>query len=149
MNFKKTFRSPAYLFNGHLQTIYPSLFRQVEEVAYRRERIFTLDGDFLDLDKSFVDSSKLAIVSHGLEGSSDSQYMKGITKALNKRNWDVLTWNYRSCSGLLNWKLRSYHSGATGDLDLVIQHGLKQKHYEKVALIGFSLGGNLTLKYVG
>jgi len=149
MNHKKNFSSPLYLFNGHLQSIYPSLFRKVKEVSYERERIFTTDGDFLDLDWSSTNSPSIAIVSHGLEGSSDSKYVKGVTRLLNQNGWDVLAWNFRSCSGELNWKLRSYHSGATEDLDFVVQHAFKRKPYQKVALIGFSLGGNLTLKYAG
>lgn len=141
-------RPPFYLFNGHLQTIIPSLFRRVPHLAYRRERIVLADGDFLDLDWSQVQGQALAIISHGLEGSSDRPYIKGMVRALNRAGIDALAWNYRSCSGESNKALRSYHMGATDDLQQVIHHAL-QYPYQTLYLVGFSAGGNITLKYLG
>jgi predicted alpha/beta-fold hydrolase len=141
--------SPFYLFNGHLQTIIPGLFRRVNHLSYRRERIFTGDGDFLDLDWSRVQGKALAIISHGLEGSSDRPYIKGMVRAMNQAGIDALAWNYRSCSGESNKTLRSYHMGATDDLQHVVAHALEQHHYPTLYLIGFSAGGNITLKYLG
>ena len=141
--------SPFFLFNGHLQTILPSILRKVEQVNYTRERIATPDQDFLDLDWSVVGSEKLAILSHGLEGDAARPYIKGMVKALNAAGIDALAWNYRSCSGEPNLLLSSYHLGATADLDLVIRYVLKQKKYGTIYLIGFSAGGNITLKYLG
>ena len=66
---------------------------------------------------------------------------------LSHRGWDVVCVNYRSCSGRINKQKRMYHSGATYDLDTVIQHYIDK--YEQLALVGFSLGGNLVLKYSG
>ncbi len=134
--------------NGHLQTVFPTLFRRVPEVDYQRQRLDTPDDDFLDLDWVRNDADRLAILSHGLEGSTASNYMRGMTRALSRRAWDVLAWNYRGCSGEPNRRFRGYHGGDTGDLDLVVQHALGQG-YRHVALIGFSLGGNITLKYAG
>ncbi len=65
-----SYSPPIFLRNGHLQTIYPTLFRTVAGIDYRRERIDTVDGDFLDLDWSWVNSRQLGIISHGLEGNS-------------------------------------------------------------------------------
>ena len=141
--------SPFYLFNGHLQTIIPGLFRRVNHIAYRRERIFTADGDFLDLDWSAASGKALAIISHGLEGSSDRPYIKGMVRAMNQAGIDALAWNYRSCSGESNKVLRSYHMGATDDLQQVVAHVLGQHKYQVLYLIGFSAGGNITLKYLG
>ncbi len=146
---KSEYQSPFYLFNSHLQTIVPSLLRKVKGVRYRRERISTPDGDFLDLDWSRQGFANLAIISHGLEGDSQRPYVKGMVKALNAHKWDVLAWNFRGCSGEMNRNLRFYHSGATDDLEHVIRYALACDCYETVALIGFSLGGNLTLKYLG
>ncbi len=144
------FISPLFLFNGHLQTIYPALFRKIDNVPYTRERITTPDDDFLDLDWSCLakPNGKLVIISHGMEGDSQRPYVKGMVKAFNGAGYDALAWNYRSCSGELNLQPVFYHSGATHDLDLVVRHALK-KNYKEIVLIGFSLGGNLTLKYVG
>lgn len=146
----KPYLPPKLHFNAHLQTIIPSVFRKVEGVTFQRERITTPDHDFLDLDWSSVyeNPESLIILSHGLEGSSDRQYIKGMVKIFNNHGYDCLAWNFRSCSGQINRNLRFYHSGATEDLDLVINYALK-KGYKCIYLIGFSLGGNLTLKYLG
>lgn len=134
--------------NGHIQTLFAH-FRRLNEIGYRRERIATPDNDFLDLDWSETGNKRIAILSHGLEGHSRRPYMLGMARALNRHGWDALAWNYRSCSGETNRKLRWYHSGETGDLQTVIRHVVNQKRHEKLALIGFSLGGNITLKYLG
>ncbi len=150
-----THQPPAWLPNGHYQSIYPALFRKIKPL-YHRERITTPDDDFLDLDWSFakkaeaitVKKSPLVILSHGLEGSSTRQYITGMAQLLTTNGYDCLAWNYRSCSGELNQQLRFYHSGETTDLEFVIQHALA-KGYTDIQLMGFSLGGNVTLKYVG
>ncbi|MDX1628013.1 MAG: alpha/beta fold hydrolase [Fulvivirga sp.] len=144
MNYKR----PKILFSGHLETIYPALFRKVKDITYKRERIHTPDGDFLDLDWVKNGSKSLVIISHGLEGSSDRAYMKGMARIMANHQYDVLAWNYRGCSEEMNKQLRFYHSGATDDLDLVVAHA-KDKGYDEINLVGFSLGGNLTLKYLG
>ncbi len=143
-----SYAPPLPLRSAHVQTIMPALTRRVEDVAYVRERIETPDEDFLDLDWVRGGARRVAIVSHGLEGSTSRGYMRGMARALHRHGWDVLTWNYRGCSGTPNRRLRSYHSGATDDLHLVVSHALRYS-YEKAALVGFSLGGNLTLKYLG
>ncbi len=141
------YKPPWPFRRGHVQTIYAGLLRTVGGVRYQRERIDTPDGDFLDLDWSRTGSDQLAILSHGLEGSTQSRYVLGMVRALNRRGWDVVAWNLRGCSGEANRLPRSYHSGATEDLDAVLTWALKG--YRRATLIGFSLGGNLTLKYLG
>ncbi|QCK14683.1 YheT family hydrolase [Mangrovivirga cuniculi] len=142
------YKAPYLYFSPHIETILPSLFRKVEGVEYKRERLTTPDNDFLDLDWLHDDNKKLVIVCHGLEGSSDRPYVKGMAKALHNSNFDILAWNYRGCSGEINNNLRFYHSGATDDLELVINHSISLGYHE-IFLIGFSLGGNLVLKYCG
>ena len=140
---------PRLQFNGHLQTIIPGAFRKVTGVSYERERLILSDGDFVDLDWIDKGSRKLVLLSHGLEGDSNRQYMKGMAKLFAQNNWDVLAWHCRSCSGEMNLKLRLYNHGEIGDIGEVIQHALKTKDYEKVAMIGFSMGGNISMKYLG
>jgi predicted alpha/beta-fold hydrolase len=141
---------PPFLFNnGHLQTVYPVLARRMSPDLYRRERIATPDDDFLDLDWARIGSGSLAILSHGLEGSTHRPYMVGMAKMLNLHGWDALAWNYRACSGEINRQLRLYHNGSIDDLDVVVRHALATGAYQQIALIGFSLGGNLTLVYLG
>ncbi|GAB3319764.1 alpha/beta fold hydrolase [Larkinella ripae] len=160
------YRAPAHLWNGHLQTIVPALFRKVE-VPYLRERIETPDDDFLDLDWSRTAGAEngkkaggankpdspsslppLVILSHGLEGDSRRQYLAGMVRHLTANGFDCLAWHYRSCSGEMNRQVRFYHLGETTDLQLVIDYAL-QKGYRQINLMGFSAGGNITLKYLG
>lgn len=141
------YKNPKWLFNGHMQTIVPALFRNSISLSFERERITTPDGDFLDLDWLKNGSDKLVIVSHGLEGNSQRPYMLGMAHQFFSNSYDVLNWNFRGCSEEMNKKPIFYHSGATYDLDTVVNHATK--NYSEVYLIGFSLGGNLTLKYLG
>ncbi len=144
----ENYRPPIWFRNGHLQSILPSLFRKVSGVSYQRERIETPDDDFLDLDWSCTGHDTLALISHGLEGNSRRSYVMGMVKALNGAGIDCCAWNYRSCSGEPNRQLRMYHNGATDDLDLVIRHVIKNG-YRRIVLVGFSMGGNLSLLYLG
>jgi len=144
-----SYRPPLFLANGHLLTIYPNLFREVVGVSYLRQRIRTPDDDFLDLDRSSVGANRVAVLAHGLEGNSTRPYMLGMVRALNRCGWDAVVWNFRGCSGEPNRKLRFYHSGDTQDLQTVLTHVLQQGGYEKSAVIGFSLGENVILKYLG
>lgn len=144
-----SYRPPPGLANGHLQTILPSLLRRVDGVDYRRERIETADGDFIDLDWSRCGSRRLVVLCHGLEGSSQAPYMRGMARAFNRAGWDAVAYNYRGCSGEINRRLRAYHSGATDDLALVHRHIAEGNAYRETGWVGFSLGGNLVLKYLG
>lgn len=146
---ESSYRAPFLFSNAHIQTIFPAVFRKVNEVRYQRERIETPDEDFLDLDWSSVGSERLAIVLHGLEGDSTRAYILGMVSALNQSGWDAVAMNFRGCSGECNKRLRFYHSGDTGDLDTVVSHVLSRKNYAVLSLIGFSLGGNVILKYLG
>jgi uncharacterized protein len=148
------YKPPFWLPDGQSQTIFPSLFRKVEGINYVRERIKTNDGDFLDVDfsKTYLShhsiTKSLIILSHGLEGDTSRQYITGMVKNFNAHGFDCLAWNFRSCSGEINQTKRFYHSGATNDLETIVKYSLS-KGYNKIYLIGFSLGGNLTLKYLG
>ena len=151
-----TYAPPPLLGNGHVQTLVASLLRRVDFAYDRRTRIDTPDGDFLDLDwaaargrnRPDASSARVAVLSHGLEGSTDRSYMRGMARALTRRGWDVCAWNLRGCSGPPNRHAATYHSGKTEDLACVVDHVLA-RGYATAALVGFSLGGNLTLKYLG
>lgn len=151
MIVESTYRHVPYLTNGHFETIVPSAFRKVTGVLYRRQRLELDDGDFLDLDwlvNTDVKTTKLIIISHGLEGSSDRHYSRGMAKYFHARGWDALAWNCRSCSGELNRLPRFYHHGDTVDLHRVITESFN-KGYDHVALSGFSMGGSFSMKYLG
>ncbi|MEQ8924772.1 MAG: alpha/beta fold hydrolase [Fulvivirga sp.] len=146
---KSSYKPPFWMRNGHIATIIPSTFRKVEGVQYSRERIDTPDDDFLDLDWINNGNDSLVIISHGLEGSSNRPYMLGMAKYMSENKLDVLAWNCRSCSGEINRQARFYHHGATEDLETVIDHVLKTSDYQSIVLVGFSMGGSLTIKYLG
>jgi uncharacterized protein len=146
---ESTYRPPLLFSNPHVQTVFPSVFRKVNGVSYRRERIDTPDDDFLDLDFSTVGSSRIVIVLHGLEGDSGRAYVTGMVKAFNRRGWDALALNFRGCGGEINRQLRFYHSGDTEDLQTTIDYVIAKNTYSEIALIGFSVGGNVVLKYLG
>lgn len=141
------YKAPFLLFNRHLETIFPSLLRKVKLQPAVKERISTRDNDFLDIDWYQRASSRCLIVSHGLEGNSQRSYVKGMARAFFNQGIDVAAWNFRGCSGEVNRQLRFYHSGATDDLGTIVDHVAKS--YQEIFLVGFSLGGNLTLKYLG
>jgi uncharacterized protein len=143
---------PRIFKNADVATIYSATLRKVDLPVYERERIELSDGDFLDLDWSYVSegsTKKLVILLHGLAGNTSRPYMKGMARAFNLENWDALGMNFRGCSDELNRFFKSYHAGASDDLAEVITHVLSLKKHKKIALVGFSLGGNMLMKYLG
>ena len=139
------FRPPWYLRNCHVQTILPVLAAGGSGSEFRSERLELPDGDFLDLDWMESGHERLAILCSGLEGNSRDPGMFRLARSFKAAGWDVLSWNYRGCSGVLNRLVRSYHSGATEDLAAVVAHAGGRP----LAMVGCSLGGNLVLKYLG
>ena len=139
------FCPPWYLRNCHVQTILPALATGGARPDLRRERLELSDGDFLDLDWLESGHHRLAILCSGLEGNTRDPGMLRLARDFQVAGWDVLSWNYRGCSGVPNRLVRSYHSGATEDLAAVVARAGERP----LALVGCSLGGNLVLKYLG
>lgn len=145
---KSTYK-PAILFrNNHFNTAYKTLF-STETITYARERIHTDDGDFIDLDFASVGSETVVLALHGLEGSSQSKYIITVLNYLNLQNIDGAALNFRGCSGEGNKKPYSYHSGKTDDVDLAISYLIAKNNYRNIFLLGYSMGGNIALKYMG
>ena len=158
--------APRFMRNAHFSTVFASAYRRVTGVSYTRERLELPDGDFLDLDWSQGAGGEgqganagvnlllaprpqpLAILTHGYLGSTTRQYMRGAAKAFNAAGYDVLAWNHRGLSGEANRTERVTTHGSTDDLGAVVNHALA-RGYTHVVLVGFSKGGNLTLKYLG
>ncbi|TNJ42904.1 alpha/beta fold hydrolase [Tamlana fucoidanivorans] len=147
---ESTYKPRFYFKNGFVSTVYSGLIRRVS-LTQHRERFFLPDEDFLDLDWSFAksQSKKLVIVLHGLEGNGQRPYMKGVAKLFNNHGVDAVCVNFRGCSGEDNLSFKSYHSGETGDLEVVITHVITEKKYTDIYLSGISLGANVILKYLG
>jgi len=143
-----SFKPNLLLRNKHINTLYRFLFSNTK-VIFKRKRMETNDNDFIDLDFSIVKSDKIVIAIHGLEGSSESSYINTITETLNNANYDVVVFNMRGCSGEPNRLLSSYHSGKTEDLLEIINYLESNYNYNQIHVVGYSLGGNLTLKFMG
>ncbi len=144
-NFK-----PAWWLRGaHQQTIWPVLFRKLPALPLAKERLELDDGDFLDLAWVGPEDGEIVVILHGLEGNKDSSYVKGIMQTLSAAGYRCCLMHFRGCSGESNRLPRSYHSGETYDLQQVIEH-IQRKHQRNVfAAIGYSLGGNVLLKWMG
>lgn len=146
---ESSYRAPWWLWGGQVQTIVPGLLERAAVVTTERERLELADGDFLDLDWRRVGRGRLAVLTHGLEADARAACVQSMAAALWEAGWDVLAWNHRGCSGEMNRLPRFYHSGATEDLDAVLGHAMAVHPARRIDLVGFSLGGNLTLKYLG
>jgi uncharacterized protein len=143
-----TFRAAWWLPGPHLQTIWPSLARQRPRLQLTRRRIELADGDFIDLAVG-VGSGPRVLVIHGLEGDLQSHYAGSLLDALSRAGYQPIFTYLRGCSGEPNRLARSYHSGASEDLHEVLTHLAQDPEGFPLAAIGFSLGGNLLLKYLG
>jgi predicted alpha/beta-fold hydrolase len=149
MSITKSNYTPNFIFrNKHINTAFKTLLYN-QNITYNRKRINTPDNDFLDLDFSTNNSESCVIALHGLEGSSKSKYIISAIKFLNANGIDAIAVNFRGCSGELNYQPYSYHSGKTDDLNLVIDYVIKNYTYKNIFLLGYSMGGNILLKYLG
>ncbi len=142
----ENYKPSLFFKNAHVHTIYPALFRKPKRIAWKRTRLELPDGDFLDLDWHNQNAEKLVVLGHGLEGSSNSSYNLAAAHLFFQNGFDVLAWNHRGCSGEINRLPRMYHHGVSDDLQEVMKQTL---HYKEVHYIGYSLGGNVVLKYLG
>jgi len=149
MQIQSTFKPAWWLNNPHLQTIYPSLLRKSPEPTIKRERLTTEDNDFIDIDFCGEGNQPLVILLHGLTGSSQSGYIKGLQQALLDQGLRSAALNFRGCSGEYNNSSRCYHSGETGDIDFLYRTLREREPQTPMAAVGFSIGGNVLLKWLG
>lgn len=143
------FRPPAWLAGAHAQTLAAFLCPRRPPLPWRAERLELADGDFLDLAHLDAGDGPRVCLFHGLEGSIRSHYIGGLAAALQARGTRVTFMHFRGCSGEPNRLERAYHSGETGDMGLVIDTMAAREPATGLAAIGFSLGGNALLKYLG
>lgn len=146
----RPFTPSPWLPGPHGQTIGGKLLRPDLPVALERLRIATPDRDFLDLDLAPDPGSgaPIVLVLHGLEGSARRRYMKLTYDALGRRGLAAVGLNFRSCGGEPNRTPRFYHSGETGDLGFAVAAVAERFPGRPLAAVGFSLGGNVLLKYL-
>jgi predicted alpha/beta-fold hydrolase len=154
----RPFRPAWWAAGPHRQTIAGKYLRPAVEVELRRERWDTPDGDFLDLDFTPEPPlgaegprvhAPLVVVLHGLEGGSRRRYALLAYRELARRGVRAIGLNFRSCSGEPNRLARTYHSGETGDLAFVLARLEERFPGRRLGALGFSLGGNVLLKFLG
>lgn len=142
---------PAWWCRGsHLQTIYGGLFRANPEIPLKRERFETPDGDFLNLSR--LDGSPntpVIVVLHGLGSSSEAPYIHSLLSKIHQAGWRAVAINARGSGKELNRLKEIHHGGKTNDLDSIINYLIETKHEKLIYLVGYSLGGNIILKWLG
>jgi len=145
--------SPSFpLSNRHIQTLYAPLFRKQPKPKVELERFELLDGDFVDAywhHKKPIDKRPIVILFHGLAGSFNSPYIQGVMRSLEKQGFASVLMHFRGCSGKPNLLPRSYHSGDTADAKAWIEHIHKTYPTAPLYAVGYSIGGNVLLKYLG
>lgn len=144
------FKPAWWLPNSHLQTLWPVICRRRIKIKLERERLELPDGDFLDLDwVNKNTSAPLVLLLHGLEGSVHSHYAGGMLNTIAKSGWRGVFMHFRGCSGEPNRLPQSYHSGDTEDVSYLMK--VLQDRFPNTffAAVGFSLGGNVLLKWLG
>ena len=146
-----TFRPAWWLPGPHLRTLWGRLGRRLPAVHTRRVYLSTPDDDVLELDRldgTSPDAPRL-VVLHGLEGTPRSRYARGMLAEAQRRGWGADLLYFRSCAGTLNRARRLYHSGETSDLGFVVEHLVREQPRAPLVFAGFSLGGNVLLKWLG
>lgn len=147
------YRAPWWLPEGHSQTLWRR-FAPPPAVRQRRQRVELSDGDFIDVDWVDVPEAQekpeqpIVFLLHGLCGSSLSPYIQSLQRLLQQRGISSAAMNFRGCSGEINRRARAYHSGCTEDVEEVFQSLLRQYPQRKFVFVGFSLGGNVLLKWL-
>ncbi|MCC7546542.1 MAG: alpha/beta fold hydrolase [Burkholderiales bacterium] len=140
---------PAWLPGGHLQTIYPYLFRRQPAPALQRERWDAPDGDFVEADwLAGPAGAPLVVLFHGLEGSSHSHYARALLRMLRARGWRGVVPHFRGCGGLPNRTARAYHSGDFAEIDWMLRIIADRSPDAPRFAVGVSLGGNALLKWL-
>jgi predicted alpha/beta-fold hydrolase len=145
---RSSFRPAWWLPGPHLQTLWPSLSRPRPRPDLTRRRIELADGDFVDLAIGHGNGPRVLVI-HGLEGGLESHYAATLVARLEHDGFQPIFLFLRGCSDEPNRLDRAYHSGATEDLAEVLAVLGTDPQGPPTAAVGFSLGANLLLKYLG
>ncbi|PMG43603.1 hydrolase [Shewanella sp. 10N.286.52.B9] len=147
---KKIFTPPWWAVSPHIQTILPVLFKVAKPDTHRQRQELT-DGDFIDLDwlGKPQNGQPILVILHGLEGSSESHYVRRMLQTAQNHGLCAVVHHHRSCSGEPNRLARSYHSGDTEDIHFTLTQLHQQYPESPLYAVGYSLGGNVLAKYQG
>lgn len=139
------FQPATFTANRHIQTLLPVLLRGNSTIHCEYQQLTLPDGDYVDLAWNKIpakrESKPIIVIFHGLEGSINSSYAKGIMRALEKFGWYVVLMHFRNCSDRVNLAARTYHSGDTNDANYFFEclresypqaHSQRLQHVEKL-----------------
>lgn len=146
------FKPVWWLTHAHAQTLYPALMRRLVSPVDRTERFELEDGDFIDLawmEQGLPSDAPLVVVLHGVGGNVHSTYVSGQLQAYRRAGWRAVLMHFRGASETPNRLPRFYHAGDTGDLDVLLRALAIREPHTRKAVVGFSLGGNVLLKWLG
>lgn len=147
---ESSFKPAWWCPSPHAQTVLPFLTKKYTKYKYIKEKVTLFDNDFVNIYWSFpkISNNNLVFILHGLGGSVRSSYIKSISKKLNSIGLSTVLMELRGCSNDMNLKERSYHASEINDLDYVIKFIISKYNYQQVHMLGYSLGGNILLKWL-
>ena len=144
------FHAPLWLTNRHAQTLYGALFAPARRPYWRRERWASPDDDFIDVDLlEGTSGAPRLVIFHGLEGSTDSRYVRVLAKTAHRAGWHVVAPNFRGCGGTMNRLPRSYYAGDSAEVQWILARAHSTHDPAPLHAVGISLGGNMLLKWLG
>lgn len=149
MIVESKFSPTWWLRNPHLQTILSSKVFRPPSVTTNCRRIELDDGDFIDINLSQQAAGDIVAIFHGLAGCVESSYIQGAIRTLEACTFCPVLMHWRGCSGEPNRLRRAYHSGASDDIRWFIGFLKDQFPGRPIHALGFSLGANALLKYLG
>jgi uncharacterized protein len=149
----RPFHPRRWLGGGHIQTFASFVMPRRFDIPPPEERLVEVEPGIQVLCHCHWQADRThaltIIIVHGLEGSSDSQYMLGITEKALAAGMNVIRYNQRNCGGTDGLAPVLYHSGLSNDIRQVAREAIERDRVTRLALVGFSMGGNLVLKLAG
>jgi len=143
-----------WLRSGHAMTVFAwASARAFPELPEAEPRLIRVATDTQVLARCFWQANRAGaptlLALHGLEGSSEAHYMRGLAAKAWQRGWNAVLLNQRNCGGTEHLTPGLYHSGLTEDPKAVIRALMRDDGLPCFAVVGYSLGGNLTIKLAG
>src|SRR3984893_15448222 len=152
--FLKDFEPHRLLRGAHVMTMAPVFWRRTFTSPPPEDRLFQVDPESRLLahchwqpEKRF--DAPVIVIVHGLEGSSNSDYARGIAEAAFKRGYHAIRINQRNCGGSESLTPTLYNSGMSSDYRVVCEELTNIDGFRQIFFVGYSMGGNLVLKMAG
>ena len=156
--WQSAFTPRRFLRNAHLQTLAGNYFPRKAVLPPPEDELVEVEParDGMPPSRVLCQSHwqseagrDTILLLHGLEGSSNSQYVRGNAARFFAAGWNVVRMNMRNCGGTERESPTLYHSGLSGDVLAVVRHFERTRDAQRWSLVGYSMGGNLVLKLAG